>query len=135
MLDGLRKRIKGGDTTIPRTVEAFINDPLSSWLESSVGIEYDKDLKRLIRAVPKNIKGHFGLAEELGKLIKEPVDSCILSIEKHLLASYECQKDSKSDNPLFAFRLHQFISRGGTPSCIPEILRTMYGLGPQVCRR
>jgi len=111
----LKERVKKGDEAIPKTVEGFVTDPLSSWLESIVGIEYDKELERLVRALPSSIKEEGGLADTLSKLVEEPLESCQDAIEKHLLASYECQKETKPDNPLFAFRLHQFISRGGTP--------------------
>lgn len=42
-----------------------------------------------------------------------PVDQCETAIQQHLLAAYRCQHP-KDARPPFAFRLHQFISKGDT---------------------
>jgi len=42
------------------------------------------------------------------------VERCAAAIEDHLLAGYELVDLEPGDNPPFAFRLHQFISRGDT---------------------
>jgi len=107
-----RLKIRVDDTSIapPTKYDDFINDPLSSWIESVFGITTESG--RLIRSKPISISGPNGAAKMLSELIKTPVNRCEDVIEEQLLGSYNCEKNPETGFPVFAFRLHQFISRG-----------------------
>ena len=107
----LRERVTGGQ---PASEEygKFITDPLSIWIENTFGIATEKDTGRLIRSKPRCITGENGAALELSELINVPVDRCRDAIQDGLLAGYRC-RHPETKFPAFAFRLHQFISRGG----------------------
>jgi len=103
-----------GETMPPSTdYEHFIEDPLSSWIETTFGIEPDDRNGRLRRATPKTITGESGGAHLLSKTLGLPEDRCRRAIEQGLLAGYET-KQPETGFPVFAFKLHQFISRGDT---------------------
>src|SRR6202043_2565664 len=48
------------------------------------------------------------------QLTRLPIERCVAAIQRCLLAGYECKPDPSSGRPPFAFRLHQFISKGDT---------------------
>ncbi len=54
-----------------------------------------------------------GAARDLSRLTGLPEDRCVEAIQQGLLAGYSC-KNPETGFPAFAFRLHQFISRGDT---------------------
>ncbi len=109
----LRKRIEGG-SPVPENYDAFLKDPLSVWIEATFGLQEDKITGRLIRATPRSITGDSGAARDLAELTGLTEDVCAKAIAGHLLASYRCERDPRTAFPVFAFRLHQFISRGDT---------------------
>ncbi len=95
----------------PDSYEAFIADPLSSWIETRFGIE-ERD-ERLIRTPPRTIGGSEGAAQELSELAGVDAEVCRNAIERQLLAGYGAENPD-TRFPVFAFRLHQFVSRGDT---------------------
>lgn len=96
----------------PDDYEGFVSDPLSSWIESTFGIQRDPVSDRFERVTPRGISGPQGAAHELSELTGTAQARCIEVIQTQLLASYGCQPDPDTGFPPFAFRLHQFISRG-----------------------
>lgn len=115
----------------PTDLAGFINDPLSIWIESTFGVQPDPSGERLVRVSPKSISGPEGAASALSRLTGETVERCAEAIQEQLLGSYRCERDPLTNRPPFAFRLHQFISRGDTvyASIEPEADRylTLYG--------
>jgi ATP-dependent helicase YprA (DUF1998 family) len=115
----------------PRDYEGFIHDPLSVWLENTFGIVSEPDSKRLRRALPRSIRGETGAAHQLSALTGVAEEQCARAIQTGLLAGYTCQPDPDTGFTPFAFKLHQFISRGDTvyASLEPEATRhiTMQG--------
>jgi very-short-patch-repair endonuclease len=97
---------------LPIDYKSFISDPLAIWLESAFGIVTDENSDRLIRMKPRSISGDSGAAYELSELTGLSVEQCISKIQAGLLAGCECEKAPEARFPPFAFRLHQFISRG-----------------------
>ena len=97
------------DAATPTTYEAFVRDPLARWLESALGVS--RDGGRLVRARPRPLEGQEGLARELSELTGCPEDLCARAIRNTLLAGYRLQQPD-TGFPVFAFRLHQFFSRG-----------------------
>jgi ATP-dependent helicase YprA (DUF1998 family)/very-short-patch-repair endonuclease len=108
----LKERITD-ETHIPSTsYHQFINDPLSCWLESALGIRQEPP-GRLVRRTPRSISGKNGTAQELSELTGVEEKQCETEIQQGLLAGYRCEANPAGFRP-FAFRLHQFISRGGS---------------------
>lgn len=102
--------------------QAMARDPLASWLESTLGVIEAEG--RLQRAAPRRIEGPGGAAEELAALTGLDSATCTAAIGTTLLAGAESRQIDTGD-PLFAFRLHQFFSRGSAPlaSLEPEVSR------------
>ena len=94
----------------PAAYDAFLADPLSSWIESTFGVRQADGEARLVRAVPKTI-------DAAGTILAAAtgVDgtACKDLIRDQLMAGYS-QARSPQGRPAFAFRLHQFLSRGDT---------------------
>lgn len=94
--------------------EAFVKDPLSVWVELSLGLQLSHD-KAPERATSKSLS-------EAAKLLAEDagVDETLArsSLEAFLLAAQSFQTpDGRSP---FAFKLHQFISGPGKVLCTLE---------------
>ncbi len=99
---------------LPADHSGFINDPLSIWIESAFGVQPEPGGDRLVRVQPRSIAGSDGAAAELSRLTGAAVDRCTQAIQEQLQGSYRCERDPGTNRPPFAFRLHQFISRGDT---------------------
>ena len=97
--------------------EGFVADPLSGWIESQFGIRHEDD--RLVRAVPLPIMGPEGAAKQLSTQTGLDETVCGDAIRAYLLAGNSV-KMPDTGNPVFPFRLHQFISRGDTVYASPE---------------
>src|SRR5438876_4665567 len=109
-LEQLSERVKEGGRTLPRDYQSFIQDPLSVWVEDTFGITEQEG--SLVRTRPKSISGARGAAMGLSELTGQPVEQCIEAIQQALLAGYMCEPHPETGTPPFAFRLHQFISKG-----------------------
>ena len=87
----------------------LVRDPLASWIETAFGLDRD-DEGNLARRKPTTVqRAALALAELTGT---DPV-RCELAIQRTLQAGSK-SRDQRSGRPLFAFRLHQFLSRGDT---------------------
>jgi very-short-patch-repair endonuclease len=109
----LAERITDPGRETPLKYKEFIIDPLSMWIEGAFGIRAEPNNHRLIRMEPRSISGENGAARELSRLTGVSEERCIEAIQEGLLAGCECEKAPEARFPPFAFRLHQFISRGG----------------------
>ena len=108
----LTQRVQEPDET-PQEYHRFINAPLSIWIESTFGIR-DDGHGRLVRQNPQSISGEHGVAARLSQITGVDSQQCALAIQTGLLAGYACTPHPETGFPPFAFRLHQFISRGDT---------------------
>ena len=102
-------RVKDTRFEIPSSFDAFCRDPMASWVETTFGLEHEYGTQYLKRANPKTVRqagkqlsGQTGLDET----------ACIAAIQRWLLHGYKCEPDPVSGSRPFAFRLHQFISKG-----------------------
>lgn len=95
----------------PVGFEAFAADPLSSWIESELGVE--DQAGRLVRIAPQPVRLPEGKAADLAQLTELEIDGCAAAIERRLMTGYDTPRPD-SPYPAFAFRLHQFISKGDT---------------------
>ncbi|UVJ40565.1 DEAD/DEAH box helicase [Arthrobacter sp. CJ23] len=86
------------------------SDPLASWIEDTFGLTTEPSSQKLIRSVPKTVTG---AAEVLAEVTGMDAKRCATAIRATLLAGSKA-KSMATQRPLFAFRLHQFISKGGS---------------------
>ena len=86
------------------------NDPLASWIEDSFGIGTEPASERLIRRAPATVDMAAG---QLAEFTGQSPSACGNAIRATLLAGSRA-RDVTTGQPLFAFRLHQFLSKGGT---------------------
>lgn len=88
------------------------SDPLAIWLETRVGLR-DVD-KKPRRGSPQSLKD---IAEALSEETGRDEERCRQALKAALLAFSRSEKDrgvpEGVDEPLFAFKLHQFISGAG----------------------
>lgn len=110
-ITALQTAVQEADQQPSTDHHVFVNNPLSSWVETTFGIKHEAGSGRLIRATPKTIRGEEGGARSLSLLAGLPEDTCRQAIERTLLKGYEI-KNPATGFSMFAFRLHQFISRG-----------------------
>ncbi len=108
----LSARVRDEGRNAPADHAGFVADPLSAWIESTFGVTPAADGGRLVRVRPSAIGGATGAAAKLGELTGLPADTCTAAIRAGLQASYLCEPHPETRRPPFAFRLHQFISRG-----------------------
>jgi superfamily II DNA/RNA helicase len=101
----------------------FRIDPLARWLEQTIGLT-TKD-GELVRAEPRQIGGEGGIAQELAQETLVPLDEAVEAIRSTLLSG-STVIDPSTNRPVFAFRLHQFISRGSNVFATPEVESKRY---------
>lgn len=106
----LRDRLE--QATAPESLDALLLDPLSSWIESAFGLSRPEDSDRLVRRLPRRLGGQDGAAAELAELTGLDQARCHAAVEAQLLSAYDLVPED--ERPPFAFRLHQFLSKGDT---------------------
>jgi ATP-dependent helicase YprA (DUF1998 family) len=99
-------------TALP-TYDAFVAEPLSRWIESTFGVTTESGTGRLIRATPRSVGGPRGAGSELAAITGADTAACAEHIKEQLLVGSQI-RHPETGFPVFAFRLHQFISRGET---------------------
>ena len=110
----LRASLQSLDHLTEQPYETFVQDPLCSWIETKIGVERDTATGTLVRAKPRRLVGDDGLAADLAELTGATMEEASAALRRTLLAGYE-KRDPDPDGvgaPAFAFRLHQFLSRG-----------------------
>lgn len=109
LAQALRDRVESASFDIPKTFDGFRRDPLSAWIEQTFGVRPEAESGRLERAQPLTLEqAGQRLADQIGC---EPVP-CQTAIRRWLLHSYTCESNPETGFKPFAFRLHQFISKG-----------------------
>ncbi len=117
-LASLRARLESGEAPSPGDSQAFLADPLSSWIESVLGLTTEEETGRLIRCEPRALTGEDGAAELLAEATGVEAATCEAQLRQALLTGYLCR--DAHERPLFAFRLHQFVSKGDAVYASPE---------------
>lgn len=96
---------------LPTDYADFIRNPLVIWIENTIGVEMRDG--RLERCLPRSIKGKNGLAKILAKATGIDEETCAGKIKAALISGANVKKPD-TGKPVFAFKLHQFISKGDT---------------------
>ncbi len=112
-VERLRKRLAPA-AAVPTRFADFIDDPLAIWLEGTFGVQKEPGTGVLTRSAPIAITGDEGAAKKLSVLAGVDVDTAASRIREGLMAGYTCEPDPTTGFRPFAFRLHQFVSRGDT---------------------
>lgn len=95
--------------------EGFASSPMASWLESTFGLRREKETDLLIRQNPTAIEGEGGAASKLASLANVSVEQATETIERFLDGGTRPDaRNPETGFNVFAFRLHQFITRGDT---------------------
>ena len=111
----LAAAVAAADGAPPDTSDAFRETPLAAWIESAFGVQTDSGAGRLARRKPRPLAGPDGAASELAALTGSDETRCEKILRRCLLRGAELQiPGSRPPVPVFAFRLHQFFSRGDT---------------------
>ncbi|NEE01152.1 DEAD/DEAH box helicase [Phytoactinopolyspora halotolerans] len=105
-----RGDVEADDPSLRAPFESFRADPLAAWIEAEFGLIPEPGTGILVRRSPRTIVES---AETLARVTGEPLESCATAIRATLLAGSRI-RDGETNRPLFAFRLHQFLSKGGT---------------------
>jgi ATP-dependent helicase YprA (DUF1998 family) len=106
-IEGIRRRLPSG----PRadSHEDFIADPLAAWVEHRFGVTRDPATGRLTRPTrPSTVEE---AAAVLVEATSSPVQDCTKAIASALQPGATVI-DPRTRRPVFAFRLHQFLSKG-----------------------
>jgi serine/threonine protein kinase len=93
----------------PRDYADLAADPLASWIETTFGLVAD-EAGRLVRAQPAMIET---AAKDLSDQTTAGEGECAEAIRRTLEAGAQA-RHPVTGRPLFAFRLHQFLSKGDT---------------------
>lgn len=98
----------------PDDYEAFRKHPLSSWIESTFGVQAEEGTGRLIRQAPQRLRGAESASERLAEIAGSDPQRTYELLRAFLLKGSEIRRSESSRFPIFAFRLHQFLTRGDT---------------------
>jgi ATP-dependent helicase YprA (DUF1998 family) len=112
-LAALRARVNDPTRQPSTDWASFLADPLASWIETTFGVTEEPGSGRLIRARPLSLTPPEGAAERLATLTGVGAERCATAVREMLLGGYQVT-NPETGFPAFAFRLHQFISRGET---------------------
>jgi len=118
----LRERLENSS---PTDFHRFTHDPLSIWIETTLGVKREQSNGRLVRQTPSSIRGTNGVATQLAEKTGVSQDRCVSAIQDALIAGFQLSHPD-TGLPVFAFRIHQFVSRGDTVYASPEPEFTRY---------
>jgi len=106
-LAGAVRALLGG-AELPDRYEQMAAHPLTAWVEEAFGLGHDAGSGELVRGAPARIPD---AARVLSESTGIGLDECRAVVEQTLLAGSRLTHPT-TRRPLFAFRLHQFISKG-----------------------
>ncbi len=98
----------------PSDYDAFKAHPISSWIESTFGLLAEEETGRLMRRTPQRLRGPQGAALALAELAGCDEERAALLLQSFLLKGATLRRSTSDRFPIFAFRLHQFLTRGDT---------------------
>ncbi|MBA5845676.1 DEAD/DEAH box helicase [Gordonia amicalis] len=106
--DALASEIRRGGSH--GSYEQMVASPLTTWIESTFGLDMENKSGRIIRQRPARVRES---AAYLAGITDCTRDECEQAIRATLLAGARTSHPG-TGRPLFAFRLHQFLSKGDT---------------------
>jgi len=112
-IEKLKEAVRGIISSSSLSFEEMQVNHLYSWLETTFGIKKDEKTKTIYRSTPISVSGENGGASVLHNLTQLDTLLCQKAIQQALILGYQTNNPA-NDLPAFAFKLHQFISRGDT---------------------
>lgn len=106
--DSLHRRLSESPT-YSRDASILISDPVATWIEKVLGLRTEED-GTVVRAEPRDLGT---AAAHLADVAGVPPALAEDHLRNALLAGFQATSPD-TGLPLFAFRLHQFVSRGDT---------------------
>lgn len=97
------------------TADELSRDPLAGWIEQEFGLDIDPESQALVRQKPTTVSK---AAEKLAALTGTEKTLAATAIRATLLAGANAK--NSIGRAFFAFRLHQFLSKGGNVFASPE---------------
>ncbi len=122
----IKKFVESPHLDLPTGYDAFVQMPMASWIEDTLGVQEDKASGVLKRALPRSLTGADGIAQSLAELTTLAPEVCEAAVRRLLLGALKCEPSPITRMRPFAFRLHQFISRGDTVYTSLEDLEQRY---------
>ncbi|MDR0285345.1 MAG: DEAD/DEAH box helicase [Propionibacteriaceae bacterium] len=118
-----RGTAEANDPRLSSGYATLAGDPLAAWIENKFGLADEPGSGILVRGAPTTVKK---ASEDLAKQTGRPPEACRIAIQQTLLAGAR-SNSPVSQRPLFAFRLHQFISKGASVyvTLEPEVSRAI----------
>lgn len=113
VIDAIRVAIKSGASP-PASYAEFRDHALASWIESAFGVRTEEQTGRVVRQAPRRLQGKDSASEDLARLTSTDPLECVSVLRQFLLKGSELRRNESSRFPIFAFRLHQFFTRGDT---------------------
>ena len=104
----LAQRVRAGQA--PESYEELRADPLASWVETTFGLDREPGTDRLVRRDPTTVPA---AAARLAQQTAVDQPTCLQAIIRTLLAGSRIPNPG-DERSIFAFRLHQFLSKGDT---------------------
>jgi very-short-patch-repair endonuclease len=101
-------------TVPPEDYQSFCGHPLASWIESTFGVTAEEGTGELIRQRPERLGGSDGAAARLAAETGADHPRTLALLRAFLLKGSDLKRSPSSRFPIFAFRLHQFLTRGDT---------------------
>ncbi|MBI2875917.1 MAG: DEAD/DEAH box helicase, partial [Candidatus Tectomicrobia bacterium] len=107
------------DAAPPADYDTFRLHLLASWIESTFGVRKEAGSGQLIRQAPRRLQGdeienQKSAASELAERTGADPERCAAVLHRFLLHGAGLRRSESSRFPIFAFRLHQFFTRGDT---------------------
>ena len=121
----LQSAVRANAVQAQRSFAEFTVDPLASWVETTFGLAVEEGTGRLVRRAPTTV---VDASAELAALTGEDVAACATAL-RNVLREGSSVRHPANQRPVFAFRLHQFLSKGDTiyVSLEPEDQRHITG--------
>lgn len=113
VLQAIKATIESAAPT-PEGYEEFSRHPLSSWIESTFGVRAETETGHLVRQAPRRLEGEDSAAEGLARITGTDPLQCADVLRRFLMKGSSTKRNESSRFPIFAFRLHQFFTRGDT---------------------
>lgn len=116
--DALRKDVASIGEIVDGGYERMRRSTLASWVETMFGIERESDTSAWVRSTPRRLHGDDAAAVTLARQLGLDANLVTDAVERLLLAGSDAV--APNGRPLFAFRLHQFISKGEAVYATPD---------------
>jgi superfamily II DNA helicase RecQ len=108
--DALRAAVLGANSAYSMTYDELAANPLARWIESTFGLDNEGGSGHVVRRKPTTINT---AVADLATRTGTPREVAAAAIQSTLMAGSQT-RGPRTNRPLFAFRLHQFLSKGDT---------------------